>query len=200
MTPDNPFLRALLAEPDSDTLRLALADWLDEHDDAPRAEFVRVQIELARGGPSPERRRELEIRQSELLRAHDTEWVAPLAAVLRLQPGEWGGWVFRRGFIEYFRLSGRLVDVLGARLAALTPVRELLIDGGGPVESAWAEPWVRSLTRVYDLPVSPAAAEAMLASPHLKALKVLAPTYTETDDNRALFNRFRKRFVPKGAK
>ncbi len=200
MTPDNPFLKALLAEPDSDTLRLALADWLDEHDDAPRAEFVRVQIELARGGPSPERRRELEIRQSELLRAHDTEWVAPLARVLGLKRGQWGGWVFRRGFVEYFRLPGVLIEGYGAQLAALTPVRELLVDGGGAIVSAWAQPWVKNLTRVYELIVTSAAAEAMLASPHLAKLQVLAPRFAETDDNRALYNRFRKRFVPKGAK
>lgn len=199
MTPDNPFLQALLAEPDSDTLRLALADWLDEHDDAPRAEFVRVQIELARGGPSPERRRELEICQSELLRAHDTHWVAPLAAVLGLKQGRWGGWVFRRGFVEYFRLPGVVVDGHGARLAALTPVRELLVTGS-PIETAWAEPWVRNLTRVYDLPMSPAAAEAMLASPHLKDLKVFAPSFPETEGHSALYRRFRKRFAPKGAK
>ena len=199
MTPDNPFLQALLADPDSDTLRLALADWLDEHDDAPRAEFVRVQIELVHGGPSPERRRALEIRQSELLRAHDTEWVAPLAAVLRLQPGEWGGWVFRRGFVEYFRLPGATIEAYGARLAALTPVRELFVVGG-TIERAWAQPWVKNLTRVYELIVTSAAAEAMLASPHLKDLKVLVPTFTDTENNRSLFNRFRKRFVPKGAK
>jgi uncharacterized protein (TIGR02996 family) len=199
MTPDNPFLQALLAEPDSDTLRLALADWLDEHDDAPRAESVRVQIELAHGGPSPERRRALEIRQSELLRAHDTEWVAPRARVLGLKQGQWGGWVFRRGFVEYFRLHGLTVEEHGARLAALTPVRELFVVGGAIVR-AWAQPWVKNLTRVYELTVGPRVAEAMLASPQLKNLKVLAPTFTETDDNRVLFNRFRKRFVPKGAK
>jgi hypothetical protein len=79
-------------------------------------------------------------------------------------------------------------------------VRELLVEGGGAIVSAWAQPWVRSLTRIYDLPVSPAAAEAMLASPHLAKLQVLAPRFAETDDNRALYNRFRKRFVPKGAK
>ena len=44
-------LREIAARPDDDTLRLAFADWLDEHgdrpDDADRAEFIRVQCELA---------------------------------------------------------------------------------------------------------------------------------------------------------
>lgn len=199
MAPDNPFLQALLAEPDDDTLRLAMADWLDENDQPGRAEFVRVQVELARGVSDRERRRELELRQRDLLVAHDREWTQPLADVLKLKPGQWGGWVFRRGFVEYFRLPGVVVDGHGARLAALTPVRELLVTGS-PIETAWAEPWVRNLTRVYDLPMSPAAAEAMLASPHLKDLKVFAPSFPETEGHSALYRRFRKRFAPKGAK
>lgn len=41
-------LAAICADPDEDTLRLAFADWLDEHDDPARAAFVRGQVELAR--------------------------------------------------------------------------------------------------------------------------------------------------------
>ena len=67
MSPDNPFLRALLAQPDDDTLRLAMADWLDENDDPARAEFIRVQVELARGSRSASGGTSLEKRQAELL-------------------------------------------------------------------------------------------------------------------------------------
>src|SRR5262245_47076157 len=42
------FLGAICANPDDDTARLAFADWLDEHDDPKRAQFIRDQIELAR--------------------------------------------------------------------------------------------------------------------------------------------------------
>jgi uncharacterized protein (TIGR02996 family) len=41
-------IAAILANPDEDTPRLMYADWLDEHGDAPRAEFIRVQCALAR--------------------------------------------------------------------------------------------------------------------------------------------------------
>ena len=48
-------LAAVLAAPDDDTPRLVYADWLTEQGDGERAEFVRVQCELARtlagGGP-----------------------------------------------------------------------------------------------------------------------------------------------------
>ena len=43
-------LAEIAANPEDDTLRLAFADWLDEHGDAAdrdRAEFVRVQCDLA---------------------------------------------------------------------------------------------------------------------------------------------------------
>lgn len=40
-------LRAICAEPQEDTPRLAYADWLDEHGEADRAEFIRVQVRIA---------------------------------------------------------------------------------------------------------------------------------------------------------
>jgi uncharacterized protein (TIGR02996 family) len=74
-----PYLRQILAHPDDDGPRLVAADWWDERGAAERAEFVRVQCELARrypgwsgvpapdslgaGGPYAElRRRERELR------------------------------------------------------------------------------------------------------------------------------------------
>jgi uncharacterized protein (TIGR02996 family) len=41
-------LKAILADPDDDTPRLVYADWLDENGEPARAEFVRVQVELAK--------------------------------------------------------------------------------------------------------------------------------------------------------
>lgn len=40
-------LAAIRQFPDADTPRLVFADWLDEHGESERAEFIRVQIELA---------------------------------------------------------------------------------------------------------------------------------------------------------
>lgn len=48
MTDGADLLAAVLANPDDDTVRLVYADWLQEHGDEARAEFIRVQIELAR--------------------------------------------------------------------------------------------------------------------------------------------------------
>ncbi len=46
---DPAILARILEEPDNDTHRLIAADWLDENGEGERAEFVRVQVELANG-------------------------------------------------------------------------------------------------------------------------------------------------------
>jgi uncharacterized protein (TIGR02996 family) len=47
MSDDSALLKAIIAHADEDTPRLAYADWLDEHGDSTRAEFIRTQIRLA---------------------------------------------------------------------------------------------------------------------------------------------------------
>ena len=50
MTDGEALIRTVLAAPADDAPRLVYADWLDEHCRAEDAEFIRVQIELARLG------------------------------------------------------------------------------------------------------------------------------------------------------
>lgn len=40
-------LRAILEQPEDDTVRLVYADWLEEHDEAERGEFIRLQCRIA---------------------------------------------------------------------------------------------------------------------------------------------------------
>lgn len=47
MTDRESFLKKIIDFPDDDTPRLVFADWLDEHGESERAEFIRVQIKLA---------------------------------------------------------------------------------------------------------------------------------------------------------
>jgi uncharacterized protein (TIGR02996 family) len=47
MTTEPELLRAVLSEPDSDSPRIAFADWLEEQGETERAEFIRVQVALA---------------------------------------------------------------------------------------------------------------------------------------------------------
>src|SRR5678815_2596982 len=48
MTDEPAFIRAVLDCPHDDTPRLVYADWLDEHGQPERAEFIRVQCAVAR--------------------------------------------------------------------------------------------------------------------------------------------------------
>jgi uncharacterized protein (TIGR02996 family) len=91
MTDDLALLAAIRAAPDDDAPRLVYADWLDEHDQPERAEFIRVQCELARRDDPALRRREVE-----LLAKHHDALAGPLAAPhLRFR--------FERGFITGFQ-------------------------------------------------------------------------------------------------
>jgi uncharacterized protein (TIGR02996 family) len=129
MPTTSPELSALLnacrAAPADDTPRLVLADWLDEHGDGDRAEFVRLQCELARPTLDVERTAALRASERELIRANWPRWAGELPQVMadiwrevyaaareRYWPGAEGGpavrtdpmagrqsWGFRRGLL-----------------------------------------------------------------------------------------------------
>ena len=70
MTQD-ALLQAVRENPGDGSLRLVYADWLEDHGQPERAEFIRVLCELARLPDDPRsvvRRRELEARERALLR------------------------------------------------------------------------------------------------------------------------------------
>ena len=71
-------LNACRADPVSDLPRLVLADWLDERDDPARAEFLRVQCELARPSLDTERVAELKGRERALIDANWRAWAGGL--------------------------------------------------------------------------------------------------------------------------
>ncbi len=98
MTYDDAFLQAIRDAPDDDTPRLIYADWLDEHGQLDRAEFIRIQIFLARLPEWHPQRVELKAIERELLGRHAEEWAAPLARFSE-------DWEFRRGFIEVITIA-----------------------------------------------------------------------------------------------
>jgi uncharacterized protein (TIGR02996 family) len=146
MTAD-PLLAAVFADPDDDLPRLVYADWLEDHGDAARAEFVRVQIALAGGGrpptvptgvgerepdrgadaPRSPERLALQVRERRLLAEHGAAWLAPLRA--RGGPlfnkGTHG--VFRRGFLDVVWMPAAVFAAKAEKLFALAPVRELRV-------------------------------------------------------------------------
>jgi uncharacterized protein (TIGR02996 family) len=82
VTHDEAFLQAMVEDPDDDTPRLVYADWLDENGQPERAEFIRIQCELAaRSGPGTLLRRHLDWRRS-IRREADTGFLRNLRAAL----------------------------------------------------------------------------------------------------------------------
>jgi uncharacterized protein (TIGR02996 family) len=144
-------LAAILRNPEDDLPRLIYADWLEERGEEAYATFIRVQIHLARGQGSAAERRNWERLQRELLQQYEEEWVQPLRAILNLPAGEWGGWVFRRGFAEYFHLPAAILLRHGAALAAQTPLRAIYVHPCSSPEFAQLvqQPWFRQIVEVY---------------------------------------------------
>jgi uncharacterized protein (TIGR02996 family) len=92
MSDERALLASIWDRPNDDAARLVYADWLDEHGDAPRAEFVRVQVEAARLSKWDDGRAELDARAKALHAKHGTEWRAAL-------PERWRETAaFHRGF------------------------------------------------------------------------------------------------------
>jgi uncharacterized protein (TIGR02996 family) len=148
---DYPFLQSIAARFRDDGPRLVYADYLDESDDPAdrdRAEFIRLQLAVAKLTPDDPLYGPLNDRQKELrLRRYD-EWTRPLkgladgfefrrgvidsVAVDVATFAERGEELFRRAPIRRVRFSdaGRMVDRL-IHLPLLGEVRELVLCDGG---------------------------------------------------------------------
>jgi uncharacterized protein (TIGR02996 family) len=164
-------IRAIRENPGDDAPRLIYADWLDEHGDAARAEFIRVQVELARRGPCPEpergwpmvwdpsfyesflrsrRRRRpatdperggLAEREQKLLAEHEPAWVGPLWDLFK-RSTHWRE--FRKGFVEYAELSaGDFLARAGALFEWCPVLQDVTLSGYKNI--------VRALTQFPDL-------------------------------------------------
>ena len=95
------FMQEIRESPADDLPRLIYADWLEDQGDAVRAEFIRLQIRIARAADDDPELPRLWSRERELLHHRGTVWRAPLSPWLR-------GWVkFRRGFLDEFEQIGK---------------------------------------------------------------------------------------------
>jgi uncharacterized protein (TIGR02996 family) len=178
-------LKAIRANPDDDLAYRALADRLEEQGEVSRAEFMRVQGELARL-LKKSRRRKLEAREHELLRLERASWLAPFAGRFwMLQCG------FRRGLVETLSLgtlrSGEEADVLGELRVLLSrpivgAVRSLVVSlvvragWGAPLGEVLAQsPSLGGLTVLQlDYPgMGDAGLANLAASEHLRRLRRL---------------------------
>src|SRR5262245_30993406 len=127
LTYADAFLDAIRESPDDDAPRLISADWLDEdgpEGDPARAEFIRVQIDLARRPANAP----LAARERQLLAAHGARWARPLAGLAR-------DYEFRRGFVERARVDAATLVRDAEALFGCCPLRRLdvvLAHGDAP--------------------------------------------------------------------
>src|SRR5262249_22626393 len=119
MSLQDAFLADIIAHPEDDAVRLIYADWLDEHDQPERAEFIRLQIART-GSLARNQRLTFDVRERQLLAQHEEEWAGELREFV-------ASWTFRRGFIE--EVSAMLEPFLAGeeRLFRLAPVRRLTL-------------------------------------------------------------------------
>jgi uncharacterized protein (TIGR02996 family) len=169
LTHAEAFEEAIREEPDELAHRLVFADWLDEQDDpelAARAEFIRVQCELARLEAADGRRPGLLARERQLREAHGREWAGPLRALV-------AGYEFRRGFVESVGLDAAAFLRWAPRLFQLAPLTEVEVTASpGLLPLLAANPYLRRVTSLgLDLAGGePAVFEALFDSPFLTGL------------------------------
>jgi uncharacterized protein (TIGR02996 family) len=184
---ERAFLDAICAHPDDDTARLVYADWLAEHDEADRGEFIRVEIELARTPPESEgaerRRSVLFGRRTELLKKHKTAWLAPFAPFAKES-------AFERGFVQALELSANTFLQHAETWFARTPLTRVKIttcfewDQVTRERSWWAatlfaSPHLARLTALdlEGLRITAADLEPLSAQPDLSRLRELVLTW-----------------------
>jgi uncharacterized protein (TIGR02996 family) len=134
---EEALLRAIFDAPEDDAPRLIYADWLEERGDADRAEFIRVQCELARLPPDDEGRAGLEARERSLLEDHSVDWSAPLFGMGTAR-------VFRRGFVDEVTMSVTAFFREAADLLRLAPIRRLQLYCDSPVTEGTTSGEMRS--------------------------------------------------------
>jgi uncharacterized protein (TIGR02996 family) len=146
MSTERALYQGVLDAPDDAAPRLVFADWLEEHGQPERAEFIRVQL-AQEGEPelSP-RWRELEKRSRALLKGRARKW-APAADDLAWEP-----W-FRRGFVESVCTTARGFADRPDELFARAPLRSLRItvgnEPGDVLARRFQSPVLRRLRHLY---------------------------------------------------
>lgn len=156
MTDHDALQATIIAYPDEDTPRLAFADWLQEHDDPDRGEFIRVEIELARTLPTTEleehRRQHLLYRRDELLKLHRQKWLRGFLPHAR-------DISFERGFVATLEVTAHNFLQHAERWMAATPIRKVKFS----TCSRWEEEQNKFNSQT----------EALFASPFLTRLQAI---------------------------
>jgi uncharacterized protein (TIGR02996 family) len=165
------FLEDIIAHPDDNAPRLIFADWLEEHGDSDRAEFIRVQIQRASLPEWDARQVALRLREQALIEQHEPKWREGLPDIEGM---DWGA--FRRGFVATAEFDSFAALREKARACwAVAPIEAVSIrwprrdDDSEAIEPI---PRLRELT-IKDRLIEPREAERLAELPLLSSLHAL---------------------------
>jgi uncharacterized protein (TIGR02996 family) len=130
-------LAEVLAYPGSDAPRLVMADWLDEHGDPDRAEFIRLECDIARicrgnreGKPEPDAKRLKGLMSQEcglMWGVWQAGWCDPV-------PRDWlSDAVINRGFVAEVRCTAAAWLEHGRAVCACQPVEQVVLSDREPM-------------------------------------------------------------------
>jgi uncharacterized protein (TIGR02996 family) len=169
---EQAFLDDIIAHAGDDTPRLVYADWLEESGEGHRAEFIRVQCQLAGLAADDSRQDGLKEREWELRTVYGGEWAQALPAWARTQK-----LTFCRGFAEKVSVTASQLLKQGRKLFAVAPLRELhLRAAAGRMAEVATSPHLARLTALdftkTDLP--PDDLRALTKSAYVSGLTALS--------------------------
>lgn len=171
MSDRNDFLQTILAAPEDDAPRLIFADWLEEQGETERAEFIRIQCELAQSAEGDPRRKRLRAREQELLRLYQVAWREQLP---ELEEVRWE--TFERGFVSAVRVESRAAFETQAKtIFEAAPIRELRFhriyqDGARKIALSAYLQKVRILDLEDGNAIGNVGLEALAGSPYIREL------------------------------
>jgi uncharacterized protein (TIGR02996 family) len=174
MNQDEAFLAAIRETPDDDAPRLVYADWLDDHGDPARGEFIRSGCAAKRFPEWSEERGRAEERASRLFIEHGSRWLGEPPEGLENSLVERGFW----SQLTFPTVSEYLAAVKQWPLHHLAPVQTLRLKpkpgtaGLGRLFDSPALRWVDSLT-LDDAKFNDKLARKLASSPHAHGLRSL---------------------------
>jgi uncharacterized protein (TIGR02996 family) len=183
MPADSP-LAAIHAAPDDDAPRLVYADALAESGDpadVARAEFVRVQLALARLPAGHPRTGPLVARQTDLLQQYHAAWTAPVKGLV-------AGAEFRRGLLDAVSVDAGQFLAVGEELFRRLAIRRVrLLDVTRHLGRLVASPLLGRFPEL-DLAgtdLGNGGLHVLLRSPHLVSVESLDVSFNGLDDRGA---------------
>jgi uncharacterized protein (TIGR02996 family) len=137
------FLQAIKEQPEDDTPRLILADWLEERGD-PRSELLRLQVTLAHLVPGLRAWHDRREREEGLRKLHENEWLGPLATLADT-------YTLHRGLVQ---VTMWVNDFLGDRVADLAETETFAwVDGARLIQGGRRPPWSDEIGLLIESPL-----------------------------------------------